>query len=54
MWSYKNLARLEKPHLFRCQFEQDSFILKVLIVTMGKFLPAFALWDAEQRQHAPG
>lgn len=36
-----------------CQFEQDSFILKFLIVTMDKFPPAFASWDAEQRDHHP-
>lgn len=32
-----------------CQFEQDSFILKFLIVTMDKSPPAFASWDGEQR-----
>lgn len=43
---------MEKPHIFMCQFEQD-FILKFLIVTMDKFPPAFASWDAEQRDHHP-
>lgn len=37
-----------------CQFEQDSFILKFLIVTMDKSPPrlCFMGWRAE-RQHAP-
>lgn len=49
MWSCKNLAPLEKPQMFRCQFKQDSFILKFVIVTTGKFLSAFAWWDTEQK-----